>query len=215
MLVENIRLIAPVLSVIAFIGWIARFRPRAHRISQTSFIDYESNQYFEEMKFGINWGHVFFLRKIKLQRIERDATFKILCKPLGGIKNTLHTDNYNEASSGSSTNIYLVNKRFFKNNEIEEVFLEVTREISPDYRQKIQINITAERIEILNWNYVEIRSIPVELPKTITIEKMPAYFKFFSQWKTPEDPEKGIIAFVASIPPCKGGKPGKVIVPLN
>lgn len=212
---DNIEWAASVLGIVAFIGWIATLRPRAHRISQTSFIDYESDHIIEEIQLRISWGHVFFLRKIKLPRIERNATFKILCKSLGGIKDILHMDNYNESSSGLSTNIFLVNKKFFKNEEIEEIFLEITRPAPPDYHDKIKTNQTSKRIEVLNWNHIEVKEFPVELPKTITLDKILAYSAFFSQWKTPSDPENGIIVFLESIPPCKGEKPGKAIIQLS
>lgn len=200
------------LGVIAFIGWIVGFRPRAHRISQTSFIDCESDQILEEIKFSISWGHVFFLRKIKLPPIERDATFKVLCKPLGGIKDTLHMDNYNEKSYGLSRNIYFVNKNFFENNEIEDVFLEITRSAPPDYRDKIEIRQTSGRIEVLNRNHVEVRGLPVELPETITLDKMLAYSALFNEWRTSNG---SITAFLKFVPPCIGEKPGKVTIPVN
>jgi len=103
LIVENLEWIASVLGVIAFFGWIVAFRPRAHRTFQTSFIDFESGHIFEEIQFNISWGHVFFFRKMKLPRTERTADFKILCKPLGGIKDILHLNYYHEKSSGFET----------------------------------------------------------------------------------------------------------------
>lgn len=211
---DNFNLVASVLGLIAFIGWIAGFRPRTHRISHTTYIDFESNQILEEVKFRISWGHVFFLRKIKLPRIERNANFRILCKPLGGMKDVLHMDNYSDKSSGLSRNIYLVNKDFFGNNEIEDVFLEITRPAPQDYRDKIEKHETSEKIEILNWNHVEVRGFAVELPKAITLDKIPAYSGPFVDWKIPTNPQNGITVFLKSIPSCMGGKPGKATIPL-
>lgn len=212
LIVEYFEWIASVLGVIGFIGWIVGFRPRAHRVSHTSFIDCESDHIFEEIKFNISWGHVFFFRRIKLPSIERNATFKVLCKPLGGVMDVLHMDYYNEKTSGSSRTIYLVNKAFFKNKEIEDIFLEITRPPPPDYRDKIEIRQTSGRIEILNWNRIEIRGFPVKLPETITLDKMLAYSALFNEWRTSNG---SIIAFLKSIPPCIGEKPGKVTISVS
>jgi len=215
LIVEYFVWISSVLGVIAFIGWVAGFRPRPRRISQTSYIDCESDHIFEEIDFRISWGYVFFLRKIKFPPIERNATFKVLCKPLGGIKDELHMDNYIEKTSRSSRIIYLVNKDFFKNNEIEEIFIETTRPLPPDYRDKVKIRRTSKRIEVLNWNHIEVRGFPVKLPKTITLVKILTYTPFFNRWITPNDARKGITAILKPIPPCKGGDPGKVTIPLS
>lgn len=207
--VEYVGLIASVLGLLGFIGWIAGFRPRARRVSQTSFIDCESDNIFEEIKYNISWGHVFFLRKIKLPRIERNAAFKVLCKPLGAIKDTLHMDNYSERSSGSTRIIYLVNKSFFKREEIESIFLEITRSAPEGYRSKIEMRQTSRMIEVLNRNHVEIRGFPVKLPRTITLNKILAYSAFFNCWETSGN---GITVFLKSIPPCIGEKPGKATI---
>jgi len=215
LIVDNLEWIASVLGVIVFVGWIVGFRPRTHRISQTSFIDSESDRIFEEIHFGFSWGHVFFLRKIKLPRIERNATFKVLCKPLGRVKDILHMDYYEEKSSGLSRTIYLVNKDFFNKNEIENIFIEITSPTPTGYLDKIKTRQTSKSIEVLNWNHIEVKGFPVELPTTVALNKMLGYSAYFNRWKTPSGRKRKITAFLKSIPPCKGEEPGKVTIPLS
>lgn len=204
--------IATGLGLVASIGYILGCRPRAKLIPHRSYIDCKLNQIFEEFEFKISWGYVFFIKKLKLGKIERDATFTVLCKPLGGIKDTLHTDYYDEKTSRSSRTVYLVNKDFYKKNEIQNIFIEINRPAPPGFLDKIEVRQTSGRIEVLNWNHIEVRGFPMQLPKTITLNQMPAYFSIFNSWTTPGKSRKKITAFLKSLPPCEGNEPGKVIV---
>jgi len=203
--------IATVIGLVASIGYIIGCRPRARRISYKSHIDCSSNQILEQSTFRISWGHMFPAKKMKATKIERDATFSILCKPLGGIRDILTTDYYDEKTSRSSRTIYLVNKDFYKNNEIENIFLEVSRP-APEFHDKIKVLRTPKSVTVLNWNHVEVRGLPVQLPKTITLAQMPAYSVIFTSWTTSGKSRKRITAFLKSLPPRRGNEPGKVTI---
>jgi len=209
-----IELISAILGVLAFLGWIIGFRPRATCTSYGTFLDCKTDKVLEEMSLNINWGRVFFLRKMKLRRIDRNADFRILCKPLGKVKEPLPMANYGDKSaSEKGRDVYLMNKTFFKKEEIVDVYLETTRPAPADYKSKIEIKKGQARIVVLNQNNIELRNLPIELPETITLEKMLGYSNFFKNWNS--DPDMGITGFLSTVPACVGGEPGKVTIPLN
>lgn len=214
LITENLNLIASILGVIAFIGWILGCRPRTKPLNQKSYIDYQSNTIIETRELSIYWGHVPFFKKIKLPSIERNSKFTILCKPLGKMKNVLHTDNFSVNSSGSLTKIYLLNKAHFKKFEIETIFLETTRPSPSDYRKKIQINFNLTNIEVLNDNYLEVRQIPIKMPPTVTQDKILQYSPYLKYWETSGGTESQITGFLEKIPPREGQNSGRVCIPL-
>jgi len=209
-----IGLISGILGIIAFIGWVIGFRPRATCGWSSIFLDCKSRQIFQETKYDLNWGHVIFFRKIKLKRIERNATFRVLCQPLGKIKEPLPMANYGDRSaSEKGREVYLTGKSFFRKEEIAEVYLETVESAPADCMNNIEVKTEKGKIEVLNRNSVELRDLPIILPKEITLEKMLEYSSFFKNWDY--DPNAGITGFLSNVPACVGEKPGKVTIPLG
>lgn len=213
-IIDNIHLIASIVGVIAFIGYVAEFRPKSKFVSEKSYLDYESGRIIEIKEFLLYWGHVPFLKRIKLPSIERNAKFEILCKPIGKMKGILHTDNFDQNSSGSLTKIYLKNKKHFLNKEIETVFVEINRPAPSDYKDKIQVTVNPTNIEVINENYIEIRQLPIKLPPTITPDRMLQYSTYFKRWETPGGTGTQITAFLNEISPREGDIPRRITIPL-
>jgi hypothetical protein len=214
---EYFNWIIGILSVIGFVAWVVGFRPRASCVSHGNYIDCESDEIVEETEFLINWGHVFFIRKMTLEQIDRNAHFRMLCKPSGGIKTELPADYYGDYSAGSKgRTLYLTNKSFYRKERINEVSLETTRPAPSDYRNRVEISRSNDKIEIMNHNNIELRGYPLEL--SIAPGKLLAYSAYFTNWKTSEDQgarKERITAFLSPINPCVGGKPGKKVIPMK
>lgn len=211
------QLLVGIITLVAFIGWVVGFRPKASRIEQISYIDGQSKDLIESKTFSINWGRVFFFRKIALEEIDRNAKFKMLCKASigGGMWTDLPDDYYGDYSADSkSRNVYLKNKNFYRKQKITEVTVETTKTAPSDFNENIEIKILTDKIEILNNNKIEIRNYPLELPNTITPDKFLAYAAYFRNWET-RGGNRPTIAYLSPLEKCEGGKPGKKIIPIT
>ena len=210
------QLLLGIITLITFIAWVVSFRPKASRTEQTSYIDCQSKELFESKIFSINWGHVLFLRKIKLEEIDRSAQFKMLCKSSmgGGIWTDLPDDYYGDYSASSkSRKVYLTNKGFYKKQKILEVSVVTIKNPPSDFNEKIEVKNLEGKIEVLNHNKIEIRNYPLELPGTITPDKFLSYAPYFANWETRGD--QPTIAYLSPIEKCEGGKPGKKVIPIT
>jgi hypothetical protein len=111
--------------------------------------------------------------------------------------------------------VYLKNKGFFRKERITEVSLETNRPAPSDYRDHIEVNRASDKIEIMNYNSIEVRGFPLELPTSITPDKLLAYSAYFANWQTVKGQQDKIVAFLSPIGPCISGKPGKKAIPLK
>jgi hypothetical protein len=207
------QLILGIITVISFIGWVVGFRPKASQTGQSSYIDCETNEVIETKNFNIEWGHVPFFRKIKLEETGRSAILKLKCKPTGEIWADLPTEYFGDYSTDSAGRaVYIVNKNFYKKRKIKEVSLQTTQEAPAGYADKIVVNRSKDRIEILNNNNLEIRNFPLELPDTITPDKFLSYAPYFTNWETREN--QPTIAYLLPVEQCISNRPGKKVIPL-
>lgn len=210
-----VELVGTVGTLIAIFLLYLKFKPNAKNASSRSFIDFPDKKVVEEKDFAIYWGCFLFGRKIKLPKTARKSEVKVFCKPLATSKQFLPSDYYEQISKGQHTLISLTEKRYFKEKEIRDIYLETITPISDSFQKNITHEIKGNTITIKNNDLVEIRNYPITLPLGIDLPKITTFFEHISKFENPKKPSEGIKIFVSKVPPKQGNNPGTKIIPIS
>jgi len=213
------------------------YRARPKKITERfllSYIDAENTLKIEQRQFEITWGcrWLIFYRKLKLIELPNTTTFEITFKPLNGIETPLPDDCYTEKVGKFGRVIFLTNKAFFGERNINQIFILTKTPISSDYKGKISHKIYPSYLEVINENPIEIRNYRFSLPPGLELDRIVKSIEHIEhvrieiplpllenvlnkEIKKCRESRLAVTVLLKKLPSKSGNDPGKIEIPLS
>lgn len=157
----------------SFFTWIWRFRPKASEPSTlTTYIDDILRRRVDQLEVSFNWGNVFFMKKIHLADVPLGSIVTLTIIPPDTIEVPVPRDCFEDKPSKKGRKIFLKNKDYFQNEQVNRVIVLIERLIPIDYRNNIQIGAFSDVIEIQNANSFQVKNYLMPLPENITLDRI-------------------------------------------
>jgi len=214
-LILILEIVGGILAVTQGIPWLLGKRPKSHGKSLFAYVNYEKKALVEEREYEFDWGWVFFLKKIFLQNVSENALCKLSYKPMAGPKKPLPQDCFMIKKVNNKNQIKLLKNDLFNEREIERIYVLAKTPLSiAEYDENIKVRHNPNGIEIVNKNDVEIRNYILELPPSVTLDKVSRYLNIISGLIVPDESSDKIKIRIKKLEAKQGDEPSIMIVPL-
>lgn len=229
---ENLLSIILVVSSSIFGTWMWRFRPRSTSESMTEYVDDVLTTKVEQKSFSFFWGRVFFLKKVRIYEVPLSATVELTIIPPDMVEIPLNKEYFEIKPHKKMRRIYLKNKKYFEDQQVNRVIALIKHPVPTDYRSKVMTEPHDTLIQVENSNLFEIKNYQLSLPKNIKLEQLTDSFEVISliriEITTPKlrsvlnetinsIDDKGITPniIIKSLPPREGTNNGRSFIELN
>ena len=203
--------IAAITGIIIFVDWVRPKIKNKHLLS--SYLNFENDDLVEEREMEITWPKFPFFKTISLPKMPRDAKYEINYKSAISPKQKLESIHYTVSESGKYRKIRLTNKKFCLEYEVDLIYVTYYIHQNDSYHEKIHEITEKDKIRILNDNLTEVKNYRLKPTKDITMDKASKYFDQVDEIESGVNKAgQAVIAemTVKTLPPAKGGQPGKV-----
>lgn len=214
------------------------FKPKPFKDPTTLelFIDDELGRLMERREIHISWGPILFLNELKLLRTLPETVVRLTSRSAGKLEIGLPEDCKRENLSRSKKIVYLRNRRYFRETNIDLVTAMLETQLGTAYRQNLHWKVSqlgnARELVITNDNVEEIRKYQLSVSKDIDprdldgaanhIESLKIEIPF-SQFKGVVNTNLGqvhtlglpILLEIQSIPGKRGNEAGRVRIPFR
>jgi hypothetical protein len=204
-------IIAAIASIIIFIDWARPKVKNKHLLS--SYLNFQNDDLVEEREMEITWPKFPFFKTISLPKMPRDAKYEINYKSAISPKQKLESSHYTVSESGKYRKIKLTNKKFCVEYEVDLIYVTYFIHQNEGYHQKIREITEKDKIIILNDNLTEVMNYKLKPTKDITMDKASIYFGQVDEIESGVNKAGQAVITemtIKSLPPAKGGQPGKV-----
>lgn len=227
-------IIVPIIAVIsASLGWVYKFRPRiTNERLITQYVDDNLRRSVEQREYTFSWGKSFFLRKILVLELPFGALIDLTIQPLDLMEIKVPKGAYEDTAKGNTRKLILKDKKYFKSQNINKIFVLITRPITVDYKDNVKITEYSDFIEVENKNIFELKNYQIEISKNIDLTRLRGAFRvvqgirfdlslgMFSNFATESLSslnQKGItpLLIIESLPPRIGTETKKIQIPLG
>jgi len=151
------------------------FHVKISATSFNSFFDADTGDYIQERLYSVKWGSTF-KRPIHLpHKFNTGSRMQLWYKPTMGPMDSLTQEHYKPETKSNQTKIHLFDKRFYKENEVENIRVKTTTRLNHQKLSELMDNITTEihqdRITVLNQNEEFVKNYPVNIPSSVPASK--------------------------------------------